>query len=39
MSDYTGYSFKCRHCGMQFTTKEEADNHYEETYRRKEQTR
>ena len=39
MSDNTGYSLNYRHCGMLFTTKEEADNHYEETHRRKEQTR
>jgi hypothetical protein len=32
MSDYTGYAFKCRLCGMEFATKEQADSHYEDTH-------
>lgn len=32
MSDYTGYAFKCRSCGMEFTTKEQADSHYEDVH-------
>lgn len=33
MSDYTGYAFKCRLCGIEFTTQEEADSHYEDVHR------
>jgi hypothetical protein len=29
MSDYTGSMFKCRYCGQEFHTKEEANAHYE----------
>jgi len=32
MSEYTGHAFKCRYCGAEFTTKEEADSHYEENH-------
>jgi hypothetical protein len=34
MSDYTGYAFKCRHCGAEFATKEQADSHYEDEHKR-----
>gem|GEM_PF-2504533 len=34
MSDYTGYAFRCRLCGAEFTTKEQAENHYEEEHSR-----
>jgi hypothetical protein len=35
MSDYTGYAFKCRLCGAEFTTKERADSHYEDEHSKK----
>ena len=32
MSDYTGYAFKYRMCGADFTTKEQADSHYKDIH-------
>ncbi|HEX7032473.1 MAG TPA: hypothetical protein VF172_05685 [Nitrososphaera sp.] len=34
MSDYTGYAFRCRLCGAEFTTKEQAESHYEQEHSR-----
>jgi hypothetical protein len=39
MSDYTGYAFRCRFCGAEFTTKEQADSHYEDVHSTKKRLR
>lgn len=39
MSDYTGYAFKCRFCGAEFHTKEQADSHYEDAHSKPERAR